>query len=195
MRHIFLNILLLSIAIFVFSCESPNASGEDSPTGAYTRLYNAVKSKNIDAVRAVMSKKTLEFAKTAAQMQNKTVEQVLENGFTATTFSPKLPQVRDQRIDGDMGAVEVHNDKENKWEDLPFIREDGQWKLAVGELFAGTFKSPGKSLSEREKEAANAANGNNIVPSNIANANQNTNTIKPIVPKPAANVPKNSILK
>ena len=67
---------------------------------------------------------------------------MLENGFTATTFADSLPQIRDERVNGDMGAVEVHNDKENKWEDLPFIREDGAWRLAIGEMFAGHLEIP-----------------------------------------------------
>jgi hypothetical protein len=192
MRHIFICTTLLVISSFLIACgtQTASSSNEDTPTGAYKRLYAAVKSKDIEAIKASMTKKTLDFAKMASAQQNKTVEQVLENGFTASTFSPTLPQIRDERVDGDMGAVEVYNSKDNIWEDLPFVREDGAWKLAVGELFAGTYKSPGKSQSQKEREAANAAS-NNVVPMN-ANTNVNMNAIKPIVPKPVnnANMPK-----
>ena len=163
------------------------SASDDSPAGAYKRLYDAVKSKNTDAIKAAMTSKTLDFAKMAGAQQNKPVEQVIENGFTATTFSPTLPEIRDQRVDGDMGAVEVYNSKDKVWEDLPFIREDGVWKLAVGELFSGKgYKSPGESQSQKEREAANAA-GNGLIPMNANIMNVNTNGIKPIVPKPAAN--------
>ena len=186
MFRITFGIILLGIAAFLVGCDpQTSGAGENSPTGAYKRLYAAVKSKKTDDIRAVMSKKSIDFAAMAASRQNKTVEQVLENGFTATTFSPTLPQIRDQRIEGDMGAVEVFNSKENKWEDLPFVLEDGTWKLAIGEMFAGTWKSPGKSQGEQEREAANLAN-NNLIPLNL-NANVNMNSIKPIVPKPATN--------
>jgi hypothetical protein len=87
-----------------------------------------------------------------------------------------------------MGAVEVHNDKENKWEDLPFIREDGAWKLAIGEMFANTWKSPGKSQAEKEREASNAMS-NNMVPMNV-NGNANFQGVRPMVPKPASNIQK-----
>src|SRR5262245_50985130 len=143
MRHIFFCITMLVFTSLLIACGQQAASSEDSPAGAYRRLYEAVKGKNTDAIRAAMSTKSLEFAKMASAQQNKPVEQVLENGFTATTFSPTLPEIRDQRVDGDMGAVEVYNSRDKTWEDLPFVREDGTWKFAVGDLFAGTFKSPG----------------------------------------------------
>ena len=123
--------------------------------------------------------------------QNKTpLEKVFENGFTATTFSPTLPDIRDERINCNMGAIEVWNAKEQKWEDLPFMIENGTWKLAVGELFRGTYKSPGKGLATREAEAANTAHGNTIQP--FPNSNANTN--KPIqmpFPSNAVNRPNN----
>lgn len=106
--------------------------------------------------------------------QNKTpLEKVFENGFTATTFAPSLPDIRDERVNCDMGAVEVWNVKDQKWEDTPFMIEDGVWKLAVGELFKGNYKSPGKGLATKEAEAANAARENPMPEA----ANVNTNKV------------------
>ena len=92
-----------------------------------------------------------------------------ENGFTSTTFSATLPTIRDERIKDNMGAIEVWNAEKSIWEDLPFVNEDGAWKLAIGEMFAGAFKSPGKGRDEREKEAAN------MVASPVAPPASNTN--------------------
>jgi hypothetical protein len=194
MKQIVFCVIALFISSIVIACNpqsgtktgNPSGAGEDSPTGAYKRLYAAVKAKDAQAIQGVMSKKSIEFAKMAGGQQNKPFEKVLENGFTATTFADSLPQIRDERVDGDMGAVEVHNDKENKWEDLPFVREDGAWKLAIGDMFANTWKSPGKSEAEKEREAANAVN-NNMIP---MNTNANFQGVHPIVPKPATNVQK-----
>jgi len=134
-----------------------------------------------------MSKKSLDFAKVLSAQQNKPLEQVLENGYTATTFAPSLPQIRDERIQGDSAALEVHNDKENNWEDLPFVREDGQWKLAIGEMFANTWKSPGKGQALREREAANAMSNNVVQGNAAANANGNFRGVHPPLASPAAN--------
>jgi hypothetical protein len=79
-----------------------------------------------------------------------------------------------------MGAVEVWNAKDRRWEDLGFVREDGRWKLAFGDQFAGTFKSPGKGRAQKEAEAANAMGNNMIQMDPPANMNA-----RPMIPKPA----------
>lgn len=187
MRHIFFCTIISVISALIIGCGQPVATTyEDSPTGAYKKLYAAVKSKDVEGIRAMMTKKSLQFADMAATQQHKTANEVLENGFTGSTFSPTLPQLRDERVNGDMGAVEVYNAKDKVWEDLPFIREDGVWKLAIGDMFAGSFQSPGKPESQKEREAANAIS-NTMMPMNV-NANVNMNAIKPIIPKPAANM-------
>jgi hypothetical protein len=75
----------------------------------------------------------------------------------------------------------VWNAKDKRWEDLAFVFEDGAWRLAIGEIFAGTFTSPGKGRAIKEQEAANAMS-NNLVPVMPANGNSNTN-VQVIVPK------------
>jgi hypothetical protein len=177
--------LLMAAAFLSFACGGKEtATTSDTPTEAYKRLYNAVKAKKTDEVKGLMSKKTQEFAEMAAQRQNATVEKVYSNGFTATTFSPQMPEIRDERVKGNYGAIEVWNSKDNIWEDLHFVLEDGTWKFAVGEDFAGTFKSPGKGRDEREKEAANVARGG-APPVSNTNAIPNINTNIP--PDPSKN--------
>jgi hypothetical protein len=130
----------------------------ESPTAAYKRLYAAVKAKNTEAIKKELTQKSVDFGVMFSERSGKTIDQAYENGFTATTFSPTLPEIRDERIKDNMGAVEVWNSKDKVWEDLPFIKEDGRWKLAVGDVFAGTYEKPSESRAEKEREAANAAN-------------------------------------
>jgi hypothetical protein len=157
----------------------------DTPTEAYKRLYAAVKEKNTERIKGEMSKSTQEFADSLAGRQNRTVDQVYVNGFTATTFAPTLPVMRDERVTSCWGALEVRNDKDNRWEDLPFVNEGGFWKLAVGEMFSGAYQSPGKGMDMKEREAANTARGNvPLAPNPIANVNNiNANTKSTPAPK------------
>lgn len=155
----------------------------DTPGEAYKRLFAAVKEKNTERIKGTMSKLSQEFAESLADRQKKKVEQVYENGFTATTFAPTLPEIRDERVSGCWAGVEVWNSKDQKWEDVPFANEDGEWKLAVGEMFRGSYKSPGKPRAEIEREAANVARGNIPAVNMMANAptsnvNINTNSSK-----------------
>ena len=136
--------------------EGVSIGGAQTPTDAYKMLFTAVKAKNTDAIKRMLSQKTQSFAESVAGQQNKPVPSVLENGFTATTFAGNLPRSRDERIKDNMGALEVWSEKDNRWEDLPFIKEADGWKLAIGDIFAGTHQSPGKGQAQIESEASNA---------------------------------------
>lgn len=169
-RILFISALLSLIALGL-ACSSPGKATNDSPTEAYKRLYAAVKSKNINAIKSEMSKQSIALAESVSAIQNKPIEKVYENGLTATTFAETIPEIRDERVNGNMGSVEVYNSKETKWEDLPFILEDGKWKLAIGDNFKGTYKSPGKGRDQKEKEAANALGNNKTEKGPGANTN------------------------
>ncbi|MBX3245315.1 MAG: hypothetical protein KF685_12765 [Acidobacteria bacterium] len=191
MKKIILLTILAAFTAIVFACgggsdnseEAYRPGGGSTPTEAYKNLYAAVKSKDTEQIKAQMTLTTLSFAESVSQQQKAPIEKVLENGFTASTFSPSLPEMRDERIDGKMGAVEVWNAKDNVWHDIPFIHEGGAWRLAIGDEFGGRFKSPGKSRSTREREAANLSGNNQIEmrpPSNMPSG-MDAN-VKPMVP-------------
>ena len=140
-----------------------------SPTEAYKGLYEAVKAKDTEKIKSYLTQKTLAFGAAMAAQRKITPAEMYANGFTATNFAEKLPEIRDQRVKDNMGAVEVYNQQDKKWEDLPFIFEDGGWKLAVGDEFADTYKSPGKGKAQIEMEASNKTlgSGQNPAPAGI----------------------------
>ncbi len=148
--------LALIAASFACQREKPAITGHASPTEAYKALFAAVKSKDIEAIKKNISKKTLELGKMSMERFKKTEKEAYENGFTATTFSDTLPSMRDERIKDNFGALEVWNTRESKWDDVAFVFEDGGWKLGMGDAFSGTFQVPAKGRDQIEKEAANA---------------------------------------
>ncbi len=161
-----------------FSCQKQTTEGgkANTPTEAYQMLFTAVKAKDTEKIKQVISKNTLVLAEAQAQRQKQTLEKTLENGLLATTFSDAMPQIRDERVKDEFGAVEVYNQKESKWDDTFFINEDGGWKLAVGDIFKGSFKMPGKSKAQLEKETSNSS-VNNMIPS-APNINVNVSSDK-----------------
>lgn len=185
----FIAALLLTAATLSPGCssdESVPAGKASSPTEAYKMLYTAVKAKKPADIKMMLSKDTVKFAESISAQTKKPFDEQIRNGFTRTTFAAQMPEIRDERIKGNFGAVEVYNSRETKWEDLPFVLEDGGWKLAVGNVFAGTWQRPGVPRSVREQENVNAVRGNTMVPYGNLNSNVNTDTVnrKPIVPKP-----------
>jgi hypothetical protein len=167
--QIIIAFVLFFIASMAFACGGNSASSpltDDSPTAAYKRLYAAVKSKDIDAIKQEMSKQSNTLVASIAAQQKKPVEEIYGNGLTTTLKSDTLPEIRDERVNGQSGAVEVYNTGEHKWNDIPFVVEDGRWKLALGDAFAGKFAWPGKGRDQLEKEAANALSNRSAVPAN-----------------------------
>jgi hypothetical protein len=189
MQRIVLLTFALAILAAGFACNNQKApavagSSGDSPTESYKRLYIAVKAKDIETIKNQLTKKSIEFAQMAAARNNTQGDKIYENGFTATTFADTMPEIRDERVKDEMGAVEVWNSKDSKWEDLPFIKEDGSWKLAIGELFGGSYKLPGKGRDATEKEAANMLATNTMPVTNSTNTSAIpiTNAAKPPPP-------------
>jgi len=170
--------LLLTFALLSFSCANQTAqssnnsnssssvsSGEKakSPTEAYKMLYAAVKAKDSEKIKQMMTKASLGLAEFNANNQKITIEKSLENGLVAPTLSPTLTEIRDERVKDTFGAIEVFNAQTKIWEELPFILEDGGWKLAVGDIFQDKYKSPGKGQAQIEREASNTMT---IMPTN-----------------------------
>ncbi len=165
---------VLGFALLSLSCQSTETANREhikatTPREAYRLLYEAVKAKDTEGIKLLMSNNTMTFAGFAAEQQKQSLEKMFENGLTATTFADTLPESRDIRVNGNFGAVEVWNQKDNHWEDLPFILEDGGWKLAVGDAFKGDYKSPGKGQAQLEMEANNPMNQTVATPTPATN--------------------------
>lgn len=160
MQRIFLLFAALTLLAGAFSCgggSKPDTDAHgDTPTQAYKRLFAAVKSGDANAIRAEMTKRTIEANRMSAKQAGKSEDEQISHGMTATTYSDTLPEIRDERVKGNMGAVEVWNSKDGTWEEVPFMIQDGKWKLAWGEAIFGGFVWPGKGRDQLEKEAANA---------------------------------------
>jgi hypothetical protein len=146
-----------------------------TPSEAYRMLFAAVKSQDTAKIKSMYSKGSIGLAEMQASRSNQPLERVYENGFTETTFVDNFPQMRDERIKGNYGAVEVWNDKRKQWDDIPFILEDGSWKLAIGDAFGGKWQSPGKGQAVIEQENANANNPNMIQKLPAGNSNTSGN--------------------
>jgi hypothetical protein len=127
----------------------------ETPTEAYKMLFTAVKAKDSETIKQLMSKSSLGFAQFNANNQKITLEKSLENGLVAPVLSPTITEIRDERIKDNFGAIEVYNAQTKTFEDLPFVLEDGGWKVAVGDIFQNTYKSPGKGRAQIENAASN----------------------------------------
>lgn len=182
--------LLAGTLALAGACKSSGGS-QSSPTEAYKTLYAAVHRKDVEAIKKVLSKTTIEFMTAAAGMQKKPLDDVIVNGTIESNLSPTMPELCKERIKGEWGALEVKG-ASGKWEDVPFVLEDGQWKVAVGDIFKGTYQKPGDTLcmpAQQNIPAGPVPNGPSTGP--VAPGNTGPTDTKPGPAQPAP-LPQNA---
>ena len=116
---------LLSIAL-IGACGKKNSS----PTEAMKNFYEAVKKKDAAAVKGMLSKESLKSLEEDAKRKNKSVDEELQLDMLSTMFGDKVPEMRNEKIEGDKGSVEFKVDKTDTWSTATFVKEDGEWKAS-----------------------------------------------------------------
>lgn len=164
------------IALFVFGCSQARQPQTKSPTEVLKTLSEASKTKDITAIKNSVSKGTLNLIEESAKAQNTTVDELLkkENG---APFK-ELPEMRNEKIEGDTATIELKNTTSEGWETVPFVIEDGIWKLAL-DKYLDDFK---KKATETMKMPPDESNSE-------SNASQSGGDKKP---KEAENKPAKS---
>jgi hypothetical protein len=110
-------------------------SEETSPLAAFKTLYEAVQKKDVENIRKGLSNATLVMAADLAAKQNKSTDETIKEFLTdPDNNSPTVPEARNEKINGDEATIEVKAPSTGKWTELPFVKEDGRWKLAYDKL-------------------------------------------------------------
>lgn len=100
-----------------------------SPMETMKVLNDASKVKDSEAIKKVISKGTLALLEENAKAQGKTVDEIFREDDGAPF--EELPEMRNEKINGDKATVEVKNNRSGEWSSLPFVKEDGVWKVAI----------------------------------------------------------------
>lgn len=118
-------VALIAMALVAAACGS---KGGSSPTATAKAFYDAVKTRDVQGIKNSMSKSSLEMMEKFAKLQNKNLDEALKDPGGSTP--PATFEARNEKITGDTATLEVKGEKGN-WESLPFVKEDGQWKIAL----------------------------------------------------------------
>jgi hypothetical protein len=157
-KSIALAALALAVGIASLAC---NRSGS-SPTATLKTYFEALQKKDAATLKKTLSKGTLEMFEQFAKAQSppKTLDEALQTGLASTTNtdSSKMPETRNEKIDGDKATLEVKNDKTGQWETVPFVKEDNEWKLAFDQMFRDAFKNTGSATGNSNGSAGDNSN-------------------------------------
>ncbi|MBV9217094.1 MAG: DUF2950 family protein [Acidobacteria bacterium] len=98
-----------------------------TPFETFRTYTKAIKAKDTKAMRVLLSNATLKMYEQEAKEQRSTVDEVMKR---QTLFGENQTSVdyRNEKIDGDKATLEV-KDTYGTWQTVPFVKEDGDWKL------------------------------------------------------------------
>jgi hypothetical protein len=132
----------LAVILAVSACSLLSGS---SPTATFKAFYEASKKKDAAAMKKRLSKGSLDMFDKLAKAQNKSTDDMLKE-VDKDDKSTKAPETRNEKITGDTATLEVKNDKTEKWDTLPFVKEDGEWKIAFDKFLEDMIKGLGDKL-------------------------------------------------
>ena len=121
-----------------------------SPTETLKALSAASAKKDVDGIKKYLSKGTLERLEIGAKEQNKTADELLK-GKDGAPF-PKLPELGAETIEGDTATLEVRNAETREFEKLPFVKENGEWKVAIDVYLDNLDAAMGDEATEPENK-------------------------------------------
>jgi len=129
----------MCVAIAVLAA---SACSHSTPTAAFKAFFEASKKKDVAGIKKGLSKGTVEMLDKLAKEQNKSTDDMLKEAYQ-NDKGETFPETRNEKISGDTATLEVKNDKNGKWETLPFVKEDGDWKIALDKFLQDMIKSMG----------------------------------------------------
>ena len=164
-------ILFAMFALAFVACQSvvPPAS----PTEVFKAQTEAQKKKDGATMKSNLSKISLEMIDKGAKAQNKSVEEVLVMELPGVK-APQTFEYRNEKIEGDSASVEVKTELSDEWAKVPFVKEDGRWKLSLDKMIEEAQKAAQQSESTGQTNSAAPSNQQ----TNSAPTNQQTNSNK-----------------
>ncbi len=139
--QIFLSFLL---AFGLLACSTDQKS--QTPFETLQTYTLAIKKKDVAKMKALLSAGSIKMAQDEAKAQNISLDEVI---LRENLFSPDQKQLKfkNEKIDGENATIEVENSI-GGFDKIPFIKEDGIWKIAK-DKFADEFQ---KQVEEEQKK-------------------------------------------
>jgi hypothetical protein len=136
-------IIITAVAAFLPACGGAKVA---TPIETFKTYTKAIKAKDTTTMKLLLSDATIKMHEKEAKAQGVTVDDIVKR---ETLFGENQKEVafREEKIDGDKATLQVRNTY-GKWETLPFVREEGVWKIDK----AGYAEQMMKDVEENNKK-------------------------------------------
>jgi len=117
----------LITALVLVACKSG-----PTPADTFKAYFEAQKKKDVAGMKQTLSKSSLAMMEASAKVQGVTVDKMIEAQLgNPSSKIDKLPEIRNEKIDGDKATIELRNEEANRWDTMYFVKEDSKWKIAL----------------------------------------------------------------
>jgi hypothetical protein len=164
-------VLALTILVFMAACSknsntgnsnsgnSSNTSGSTkpstgstttagmSPTEVFKAYYDAAVKRDFASAKKYLSQGSIALMEEGAKKQGKTFEEAMKE---SPAPEGNMPSLSNEQISGDTATVDITAD--GKKAAMPFVKEGGEWKIALDKFAADLMGGSGKGLSTDEDE-------------------------------------------
>ena len=135
-------------ALFVFGCDALTQKAL-TPTDTLRTFIQASEEKDVETIKKTLSKGTINIIEGTAKAQKITVDELLkrENGIPLK----EMPETRNEKIEGDAASVEIKNVITGGFDRVPFVKEDGVWKIQLDVFMRDMQKKMKEGMKENVK--------------------------------------------
>lgn len=106
------------------------AGNMSSPTATIATFVAAIQKKDGAAIKSCLSKASISTLEENAKKAEKSLDALLVEMFEDEEEMKKVPEMKNEKIDGYNATVDIKDSEMDKWDTVPFVKEDGAWKIA-----------------------------------------------------------------
>jgi len=153
--RIWSRIFISLLALAAISCGESKPS---TPLETFKTYVKAIKAKDTTTMKVLLSTATIKMHEQEAKAQGVTVDEIVKRE-TLFSESQKSVEYKDEKIEGDKATLQVKTSY-GSWETVPFVREDGVWKIDK----QGYVDEMLEKMDESKRKIDEAINGNGNQP-------------------------------
>ncbi len=144
----------------MIGCKS-NQPMPNTPGDALKQYVAASQKGDIETMRRLLSKGSLELIEKSAKAQGTTTDEILRK--ESSVKIQNAPEVKNEKIEGDTATVEIKNETNGAFDmKMPFVREDGAWKIARDKYIEELMKKATEDINKKLVESS-VSNSNSVV--------------------------------
>lgn len=142
------------ITLIVFTSLAFIACGEgqktETPLDTLKAYNQAIKTKDVPAIKLMLSKGSLKMAAEEAKSLNVSLDEILQRE-TLFLSGEKSLEFRNEKIEGETAKIEVKNSS-GSFEVIPFIKEGGSWKIAKEKYAEEMMKQADEEMKRLDEQ-------------------------------------------